>query len=136
MAVRTTSDAVEAIIEVDSTIDLTPFISTASLLVDTHCEAKNSAYTVTELEAIERFLAAHLYTLRDPRTVTENVRSLDTTFQSKVDLGFNTSHYGQMAMLLDWYGGLAALNELMINGGGKRTIGITWLGEESETLEE
>jgi hypothetical protein len=135
MAVRTTSEAVEAIIETDVAIDLTPFIAAASLLVNTHCEAKNSAYTATELEMIERFLSAHIYTLRDPRPTRDSVRNLDTTYQSKVDLYFCTSHYGQMALLLDWYGGLAALEE-SVKKGGYRTIGITWLGTKSETLEE
>ena len=136
MSVRTTSEAVADIIETDVAIDLTPFIATSSALVTKHCAEKNSAYTEAELELIERWLAAHCYTVRDPRTTRENLGKLETTFQSKVDLGLNTSHYGQMAMMLDWYGGLAALNETMINGGGRRVVGITWLGEESETLEE
>lgn len=136
MAVRTTSSAVEEIIEVDTDIDLTPFIEAASALVDVHCAAKNSAYTATELELIERWLSAHCYCVRDPRATFESVGKLQSTYQSKVDLCLYTSHYGQMAMMLDWYGGLAALNDLMTKNGGKRTVGITWLGEEDEELEE
>lgn len=132
---RTTSEAVAAIIDVDSSIDLTPFITTANLLVTTHCAALNSDYTATELEEIERYLAAHLSTLIDPRPTQETAGKVSAWYQSKVDLGFATSHYGQMAMLLDWYGGLAALNERMKKG-GKKTVGISWLGTESETLDE
>ena len=136
MAVRTTEAAVEAIIETDVNIDLSPFIATANALVTTHCAEKNSSYTATELELIERWLAAHCYCVRDPRSTQDDLGKLSSTYQSKVDLGLSTSHYGQMAMLLDWYGGLAALNELMVKGGGRRSVGITWLGEESEELEE
>jgi len=136
MAIRTTSSAVEEIIEVDSSIDLDPFIETASALVDKHCAAANSAYTAAELELIERWLSAHFYAIRDPRSLIDYLGKLSSTIESKVDLGLNVTRYGQMAMILDSYGGLAALNENMINKGGRRVIGITWLGEESETLEE
>lgn len=138
MAVRTTVEAVDGIIETDVTIDLTPFIETASLLVDVNCEALNAAYTEEELEKIERWLSAHVYATRDPRPVVESLGNrLSVTNQSKVDLYFCNSHYGQMALLLDWYGGLAKLQDKMKNqAGGLRTIGITWLGEESEELEE
>ncbi len=132
---RTTSAAVGGIIEVDSSISLTPFIEAAAALVTKHCESLNSAYTSDELEMIERFLTAHLYTLRDPRPTQEAAGKVSAWYQSKVALGLSTSHYGQMAMRLDWYGGLAALDNMMLKG-GKRTVGVTWLGTESETLEE
>ena len=135
MAIRTTSDAVEEIIEIDSTIDLDPFIEAASALVDKHCAAANSAYTATELELIERWLAAHFYAIRDPRALVEDLGKISATIESKVDLGLDVTRYGQMAKILDWYSGLAALDE-QIKKGGRRVIGITWLGEESETLEE
>ena len=136
MAVRTTETDVEDIIEVDEAIDLTPFIEVASALVDTHCEAKNAAYTDDELELIERWLSAHFYAIRDPRALVEDLGRISTTIESKVHLGLNVTRYGQMAMIIDWYGGLAALNETMIKGGGNRNVAITWLGTESETLEE
>jgi hypothetical protein len=136
MAVRTTETAVEEIIEVDDSIDLTPFIEVASALVTTNCEEKNSAYTAEELELIERWLSAHFYAIRDPRALVEDLGRISTTIESKVHLGLNVTRYGQMAMIIDWYGGLAALNETMIKSGGKRNIAITWLGTESETLEE
>lgn len=135
---RTTSDAVSAIIEVDSSLDLTPFITTANILVTKHCAELNSDYTATELEEIERYLAAHLATLYEPRVTQEGVGSnskVSAWYQHKIDLGLASSHYGQTAMLLDWYGGLAALNERMKRG-GKRTPAITWMGTESDTLEE
>lgn len=135
MSASITSEDVEAIIEVDANISLTPFIETAELMVTTHCEEKNSAYTDAELNQIAKYLAAHLYTLRDPRPTQEAAGKVSAWYQSKVALGLSTSHYGQMAMRLDWYGGLAALDHMMLKG-GKRTVGVTWLGTESETLEE
>lgn len=123
---RTTSAAVELIIEVDSNIALTSFIEAANVLV-TQCCGDSVNYTAINLELIERWLSAHLYTVRDMRAEMEKAGSVSERKQSKVDLGFDTSHYGQMAMRLDWEGGLAALNERIKKG--KRTIvGATWLG--------
>lgn len=136
MTISITSSDVEEIIEVDADIDLTPFITAATSLVTKHCEEKNSAYTESELNLIAVWLSAHCYCVRDPRATFESVGKLQSTYQSKVDLCLYTSHYGQMAMMLDWYGGLAALNDLMTKNGGRRTVGITWLGEEDEELEE
>ena len=128
---RTTSTAVEEIIEVDSNISLTPFIEGANALV-TECCGDSENYTATDLELIERWLSAHLYTIRDPRVEVEKAGPVSQKMQSKVDLGFDTSHYGQMAMRLEWEGGLSALNERVKNG-QRRLVGITWLGtEESE----
>jgi len=50
-------------------------------------------------------------------------------------VGFDTSHYGQMAMRLDYYGGLSELNEDIKNGTGG-TPTITWMGTEDETVNE
>ena len=81
---------------------------------------------------IEKWLAAHFYTVRDPRAVREKAGSVSQENQSKVDLGLNTSHYGQKAMLLDYQGGLSALNKQMRDG-VKKTVGVTWLGTEDPT---
>jgi hypothetical protein len=126
MATRTTAELVGGLIELDLTIDVTPFIFTASELVTEHCEGQG--YTVERLELIERYLAAHFYTLRDPRVVSERAGPVQATYQSKVDLNLATSHYGQTAMMLDTVGGLAVLN----NRKAKRVHSVTWLGTEDE----
>ena len=46
----------------------------------------------------------------------------------------NTSHYGQMAMRLDYHGGLAKLNEQTKKGITKRLI-TTWVGTEKSTAD-
>lgn len=134
MAVRTTYEAVSGIIELDASIvpdsaSLLPFLVIASELVDECCTGDvgpSTAYTDDRLELIERWLSAHFYTNRDPRMVNEKAGSVGGSYQSRVDLGFDTSHYGQTAMRLDTNGGLANLNDNMKKG--KPSVGVTWLG--------
>jgi hypothetical protein len=126
---RTTSEQVAAVIEVDATINLTPFIEMANQLVTEACTGVNgpsTPYAESRLELIERWLAAHFYTVRDPRAVTEKAGAVSATVQSAVDLGFDTSHYGQSAMRIDTNGGLARINNKAKRGVGKP--GMVWLG--------
>jgi len=125
MAIRTTEDAVNNIIEVDSAILLAPFIETASSFVD-EIAASSAAPAAARLELIERYLSAHFYTLRDPRSEQERAGPVSVKFQSKVDLGFKTSHYGQMALSLDPTGILRAASR------GKRAGGVSWAGKEED----
>ncbi len=131
---RTNSTEVERIIEVDidSAADLDPFISAANSLVTQCCTNLTTDYSDTQLIEIETWLAAHFYTVMDPRAVSERAGPVGETFQSKVDLGLSTSHYGQMAKLLDYQGGLARLDEKIKKG--VRTPGLTWLGKLEEDL--
>ena len=131
MAVRTTDEEVEAIIEVDSRISLTPFIVAANQIVTDNCTDYTTDYTVAKLTLIETWLAAHFYTVRDMRASEERAGTVSERKQSKVDLGFDTSHYGQMAMRIDNLGGLAALNE-KIKAGSVKSVGITWLGTKAD----
>ena len=85
-------------------------------------------YDVTRLELIERWLSAHVYTIRDMRASEERAGTVSERKQSMVGLGFDTSHYGQMAMRLDTKGGLAALNARIKKGTGQ-TVQISWLGD-------
>ena len=130
---RTTKAQVEEIIELDSTVvpdeaAMLPFITVANELVTEACTGDNgpaTAYSSTRLELIERWLAAHLYTNRDPRTTSESA-GVSASYQSAVGLGFDTSHYGQTAMRLDTNGGLAKINEDTKKG--KPRVGVKWLG--------
>jgi hypothetical protein len=122
---RTTSVAVEAIIEVDEEIPLTPFIETASALVEEICTP--AGYDAARLELIERWLSAHFYAVRESRRDFEGAGTVQQSLQSKVDLGFDVTHYGQMAMRLDTKGGLARLNEMIKSGKGHMPA-AWWLG--------
>lgn len=123
---RTSAVAVQGIIEHDATISLTPFIEAANALVTQYC-GSSANYTAANLELIERWLSAHVYTIRDMRAEREKAGDVSEKKQSKVDLGFDTSHYGQMAMRLDWEGGLAGLNS-RIKSGLRSAAGVTYLG--------
>lgn len=127
MPTRTNAGLVGGIIEVDASVPLTPFIDAANQLVTELC-APSGHHTVERLEMIERYLSAHFYTLRDPRPVSEQVGAVQQTNQSKVDLFLSTSHYGQMAMVLDTSGALSDLNNQQKYLRVKRTISVTWVG--------
>jgi hypothetical protein len=122
MAIRTTEAAVQGIIEVDSAIALDPFIESASALVD-DIAALEDPPNATRLELIERYLSAHFYTLRDPRVTSEKAGPVSANYQSKVDMGLNTSHYGQMAISLDNSGLLTSASK------GKVAGGVVWLSD-------
>lgn len=148
MPVRTTEDAVRDIIEVDdaalSDAGLAPFIATASHVVDRYCDvATNPSLATTHdppydeetLEEIERYLAAHFYaSSRDPRLVSDTVSSLQSAYQMKTDLYLGLTHYGQHAIVLDTYGGLAALQQTLTDDSPSTrrgiTIGLMWGGKE------
>jgi hypothetical protein len=133
---RTTDAAVRKLIELDASFDTEPFIESANALVTEVCETAedddgNAVYDAARLELIERWLAAHYCAQRDPRATQESIGrgAISATYQSKVDLGFDNTHYGQMAMRLDTEGGLAKLNE-QTKKGGKVRISITSLSSD------
>ena len=133
---RTTRAQIAGIIELDAEIvpddnAMEAFISIASEFVTECCTGTSgptSSYSEARLELIERWLSAHFYTNRDPRLTNEKAGPVGGTFQSKVDLGFDTSHYGQTAMRLDTNGGLAEVNIGTKNGTNTNTIGVAWGG--------
>lgn len=129
---RTTTTAVEAILEESPTLTLTTFIDTANRMVTKHC-SKVTDYTSDDLEKIERYLAAHFYHIAATRSDSERAGRVSETKRSKIDMGLDLTHYGQHAMLLDWAGGLAALNKRIKDGITSAGIGITWLGTEEDT---
>ena len=128
----TTAALVAGIIEVDTSITLTPFISVANEFVTECCASATPAYSVARLALIETWLAAHIYTVRDMRAEQEKAGDVSEKKQSKVDLGFDTSHYGQTAMRLDTLGGLAALNA-SAKKGENTTLSTGWLGSADES---
>ena len=134
MAVRTTEAAVALIIEVDDNIALTSFIEVSNDLVTRVCADSDymtaNGYDATTLELIERWLAAHFYAVRDPRTTQEKAGPVAATYESKVDLNLAITRYGQQAMLIDTGGALAALNGRVTKGKAKITPSVTYLGVE------
>lgn len=121
----TTEVLVRSIIKTDPDLtSLQAFIDAAHELVLTHCIG------IEEQEGVdvETWLAAHLITIRDNRVASENVSDAGVTYQHKIDLGLNSSMYGQTAMLLDKTGGLAKWNKQILNG--KTQVQIRCLGRK------
>lgn len=121
---RTTELAVSKIISIEGTDVnvLTPFIETATNLVDRVCVPLG--YDAVTLELIERWLAAHFYAIRAPRAAREKIGQAEKESQHKVDLHLDVTTYGQQVMLLDTEGGLAKLSK----GIGGTKASVRWLG--------
>src|SRR5581483_12065404 len=98
---RTTQDLVGTIIDIDAGDDLTAFVGTASMMVDSECTA--SGYSNDRLELIERYLSAHLYCFLKPRVAQEGIATgPHEMFEFvKNDLGLRLTKYGQTALDLD-----------------------------------
>lgn len=127
MAVRATQETMAAVIELDTTITVTPFIAIANKLVDECC--LDADYTDEKLQEIETWLAVHFYCVRDPRTTSEGAGGVSASYQGVTGMYLEASTYGQAAMLLDTDGGLAALNQ-QARKGRSPVIGATWLGTD------
>lgn len=133
---RTSRANVAMIIELDVTVvpddaAMAPFIDVAGELVTEHCTGASgpaTPYTDTRLELVERWLAAHFYSCRDPRAKSEGAGSVNVTYDITGGLGFDGTTYGQTAMRLDTNGGLTRLNENTKKG--KPNAKVIWLGTE------
>lgn len=104
MAERVTDSEVKAIL--DTNVDTSPFITAASLLVDRLLDGQG--YTTNELKEIERWLAAHMASIRDPNLRSQNV--LDAAEVKQVGYlgkGLEFTGYGQQVKLLEYKGILA-----------------------------
>jgi hypothetical protein len=124
---RTTGDLVRGIIDTDVTVILDPFIKVANTLVNKICAP---SYNDDELlKDIETWLAAHAYTIYEPRSIQISVGSVQESVESKVGLGLQGSKYGQMAMRLDYLGLLASWDN-RINEAKTPKPTITWLGTD------
>lgn len=124
--VRTTDSLVAGIVEVDTAIGLTPFISAASTLVDDIADF-STVNSTERLTIIETWLSAHFYCIRDPRSVREKAGSVEEVIESKVDLNLNVTRYGQMAMVLDKSGYLRSISDSR-----RRKVSATWMGTTLE----
>lgn len=130
---RTTANAVGEIVKIKSSVSIDPFIEVANAVVTKHCIDPD--FTAEELELIERWLSAHFYRMRELQLTFEKAGTVSRSFNSELELGFDNSTYGQMAMRLDWSGALSALNE-QAKRGVMPTVGVTWLGTPVEEQEE
>jgi hypothetical protein len=126
---RTTEENVGKVVELDDDIDVDPFITMANELVTEACA--DSDYSDARLELIERWLAAHFYVVRDPRSSSESVGVSMSYLNPNIGMMLHGTKEGQQALMLDTAGGLAALSKQM-EAGSARTVGLTWLGTEND----
>lgn len=127
---RTDSTMIADVIEWDDTIDLTPFISVANELVTELCS--DSGYSESRLTMIETWLAAHFYTVRDPRATSESIGGVSESKQMHTGANLMSSEYGQTAMSLDTAGNLNLLNKKVVDGKGKKSASISALVTDSD----
>lgn len=107
--------------------NLRPFILAANQLVTQVC-ASTGAFSAEQLKIIEIWLAAHFAFLNSPRYLSETIGAASATIQAgQMGMNLAASPYGQAAMLLDFKGGLAWLDQ-HISRGKRAVAGITYLG--------
>lgn len=111
MTARVTAEEVGKIIEYDVTLipDITPFITTANVMVNSVCTS--SILTEEVLKQIELWLSAHFVAVKDQRVASEGVDTLSQSFQYKLGNGLKSTMYGQQACAIDFSGALSALAE-------------------------
>lgn len=129
---RTNTVAVQAILggtnensNWDGITDLTPFIQTASAIVDrvnTGAQSKPWAnqgivLSAVELELIERWLSAHFYCVNDPLYMSQAAGGASGSYQRKIGDGFEVTEYGRTACQLDYSGTLRAIGLRQFAGG-------------------
>ena len=129
---RTTALAVGKIIEVDPTIELDQFLLDAAVLYNSVVGLAN---TEEVAEMVERWLTAHLYSVRDNRISQESAGPVSQTLVGRVDLRLDGTYHGQQAIMMDTSGKLAGWMLLasgkksLLGKVGQGTIGILWAGQ-------
>ena len=126
MAVRVTEPEVAALIETNTTLSLAPFIATAKALTD-HVSSKdsNGLLTAALLVEIEKYLAAHFYEYRDSQYIEKKTGDASAVFQGQFGKRFDSSKWGQTALMLDVSGTLASLNSTRSKAKG------SWVGKKA-----
>jgi hypothetical protein len=141
---RTTEALVRGIkTDIPDDADIDPFIEPANFLVTKLLASAVIPGTTTlwyaddsdGLTLIETWLAAHFCTVDDPRSASEKVGPITQRLQGKIDLGLDSSLYGQNAMRLDISGILSRYNNVAKKDDRIRlnvTGGVRWLGKPVE----
>lgn len=132
MSFRTTEDAVRAIIDNTTAIDMTPFIRIANKLVTkVHAADSDSLLNTDDLQELETWLAAHFYAHRDQLLQNKSTSGASGGFQGQTGMFFSSTQYGQTALMFDVTGYLSSLQQMAQNG--RKKVQMIWLGStESE----
>lgn len=130
---RTTPTLIQLTCDIDPTVangNLQQFINSANELVTEICAP--FPYTFERLQLIETWLAAAFYRVWDRKAKSESVNGegagVAASYESSTTLMLFNSEEGQMAMLLDTYGGLSQMSVLMTKGMYRRRVGMKYVG--------
>ena len=109
MGIRTTVALVKEII--NTTEEVSPFIRTASILVDEKLDAETSI-TDAHKKEIETWLAAHFLAMSlDRQGQQERIGATQITYSGKGGEGLKATTYGQTALMLDTTGTLSRIGK-------------------------
>ena len=108
---RVTGDEVKEIISTTLTAaQVTPFITAANIVVTAQLASTDLASAT--LKEIERWFAAHLVYIRDPKLKQEKIGdATDTMALGTLGEGLKFTPYGQVVLTLDTTGNMANLGK-------------------------
>lgn len=109
MTVRVTETEVEKLIDVDSNIDVSVFITAANQLIDD--VLAGAGFTEAELKEIERWLSAHFVALRQRQLTAEWFGAAKEQYGGNFGKGLEFTQYGQTVKVLDTSGRLAKVGK-------------------------
>ena len=123
MAWRVSDGEVREILDSDDSLNIAPFIDTATALTDyVSAQDTNSRLNAALLKEIEKNLAAHFYALKDTQYQEKRTEKASAVFYGKTGMGLDFTPWGQTAKLLDVTGTLDTLSTK------KHQVALTWLG--------
>jgi hypothetical protein len=123
---RTTDELVGSIVDVTEGVDLESYIDVANELVTEICG--DAGYEDSRLVKIETWLAAHFYTVYDPRSTQEGAGPVSASYEGQAAMHLNRTRYGQQVLILDTAGGFAALQAQAAAGTAKIRPVVFWAG--------
>lgn len=112
----------------------TVFIPDVQIFIDDAVAITNAvigdALTSAQMDVVVKWLTCHLISVVDPRIQSEQVKTLQVSYQYRLSDGLGITHYGTTAMLLDPSGKLAIWNNKVKKG--LAGPDFFWAGESNE----
>ena len=126
---RTNLSLIQGVLNTSIT-DASQFIDMANQLVDEIILPKG-VLSEGRLTHIETYLAAHFITVYEPVAVSEQAGPVSADYHGKSGRILHASIHGQMAIMLDTTGGLAALQaDSSDTKATNKTASVTWVGTD------
>lgn len=127
MSQRTTVVAVQSVLGTnwDGKRNLQPFIDAATVVVDrvsTLGASRGFSMVSAELEAVERWLSAHMYALTDKTYTSKSTAGSSASFVGQTGMRLDFTEYGQNAKLIDYSGSLEIIDK-------RKFASVVWGGK-------